>query len=329
VRPEHFRVAEVELRPLRRGEVLVRNTWMSIDPGLRLRLQERSPEGYWAALPLDAPVDGVPTVGEVVESRAEGFAPGDAVSHAAGWRNYAVVEAGRVALGGIGTLRRIDTDLAPPEAFLGVLGGTGLTAYAGMHHVAGLREGDVVWVSAAAGAVGSLAAQLAKLRGHRVIGSAGSAAKVRHLVDDLGLDAAFDHHEGPVGELLREAAPDGIDVYFDNVGGDHLEAALHALRPHGRVAMCGTVSAYQAPASPAAPRNLFLIVAKELVVRGLRGNSYAHLFPELWREVGAWLRDGRIVVRQTVVDGLENAPVALARLLRGDTTGKTLVRIAA
>src|SRR5439155_9135997 len=207
-------------------------------------------------------------------------------------------------------------------------GGNGLTAYAGLFHVAGLREGDVVWVSAAAGAVGSLVAQMAKLRGNRVIGSAGSDAKVAYLLDELGVDAAFNYRSGPLPELLREAAPEGIDVYFDNVGGDHLEAAIGALRRHGRVAICGAISEYDAAEPLPGPRNLFLTVANDLTIRGFRGSSNIHLLPEMTREVGEWLRDGRLRYRETVVEGLEHAPEALAGLLRGDNTGKTLVHIA-
>ena len=215
----------------------------------------------------------------------------------------------------------------PPQAYLGVLGGNGLTAYAGLLRVSGLREGDDVWVSAAAGAVGSIVAQLAKLRGHRVIGSAGSAPKVAYLLDELKLDAAFDYHAGPVGDLLGQAAPDGIDVYFDNVGGDHLEAAIGALRRGGRVAVCGAVSEYDAAEPPPGPSNLFLLVAKDLEIRGFRGSSHVDLLDEMQRELGALLREGSLVWRETVVDGLEAAPEALARMMRGETTGKTLVRI--
>ena len=328
VRPSDFATVEVELSGLQPGEVLVRNTWMSIDPGLRLRLRPESPDGYFPALALGSPIDGVMTVGEVVASRADGFRVGDHVSHGLGWREYSVVAAGREMIGGIGTLRRIDTTLAPPKAYLSYLGGTGLTAYAGTFHVAGLRAGDVVWVSAAGGAVGTLAAQLAKIRGHRVIGSAGSDAKVSYLLDELGLDAAFNYKTAPVADLLREAAPEGIDVYFDNVGQGHLEAALDALRPFGRVAMCGTISEYDSATGPRGPRNLFLAVAKELTLRGFRGNTYVHLLPQLWRDVGGWLREGRIKATETVVDGLANAPIAMARMMRGETSGKTLVWIA-
>lgn len=327
VRASDFRVVEVGVRRPRPGEVLVRNTWTSVDAALRVRLREKAPPGYFPAFPLDQSMDGIMTVGVVLESRADGFAPGDTVSHASGWRDYAVVEAGKDALGGVGTLTKLDVRGTPPQAHLGVLGGTGLTAYAGLFHVAELREGDVVWVSAAAGAVGSLVAQLAKIRGHRVIGSAGSDEKVRHLLEELGLDAAFNYKDGPLPDLLREAAPDGIDVYFDNVGGDHLEAALGALRTSGRVAICGMISEYATEEPSRGPANLMLAVTKSLTIRGFRGSGHTHLLPEVRRQLGAWLREGRLHRRETIVDGLPQAPAALAALLRGDNTGKTLVRI--
>jgi NADPH-dependent curcumin reductase CurA len=323
-----FQVVEVPVAGPAPGEVLVRNTWTSVDAGLRLRVREKQPEGYFPSFPLRQAMDGIMTVGEVVESRADGFAPSDTVWHASGWRDYAVVEAGKPALGGVGTLTRLDVTETPPSAYLGVLGANGLTAYAGLFRIAGLRDGDVVWVSAAAGAVGSLVSQMAKIRGHRVIGSAGSPEKVRYLLDELGLNAGFDYKSGLLPELLRESAPDGIDVYFDNVGGDHLEAAIGALRNHGRVAMCGAISEYDADEPPPGPRNLFLLVAKNLTIRGFRGSSHVDLMQDMFRDIGGWLRDGRIRYRETVVDGLENAPAALARLMRGDTSGKTVVRIA-
>ena len=325
--PSDFRLVEVDVPAPGEGEVLVRNMWTSVDAGLRLRLRAKGPEGYFTAFPREAPMEGIMTVGEVVESRADGFDVGDIVWHASGWRDYAVVEAGKEALAGIGTLTKLDTAVAPPQAYLGVLGGNGLTAYAGLFHVAGLRDEDVVWVSAAAGAVGSLVAQLAKIRGHRVVASAGSDEKVAWLREELGVDAAFNYRSGPLPELLREAAPNGIDVYFDNVGGDHLEAAIGALRRFGRVAICGAISEYDDAIPPPGPSNLFLMVAKDLTIRGFRGSTYVHLFAEMSREMGTWLREGRIRYRETVVDGLEHAPEALASLMRGDTTGKTLVRI--
>jgi NADPH-dependent curcumin reductase CurA len=322
-----FRVVEVPVPEPGPGEVLVRNTWCSVDPGMRLQMRPSGPAGYFPSFALDAPMGGM-AVGEVVESRAEGFAPGDVVLHAQGWRDHAVVAADANGLGGIGTLRHVDTAIAPPETFLGVLGGPGLTAYVGLLEVAGLREGDVIWVSAAAGAVGGLAVQIAKLKGHRVIGSAGSDDKVRMLLEDYGLDAAFNYRAGPVAEQLRAAAPNGIDVYFDNVGGEHLEAALGALRRWGRVAICGAISEYEQTGPTAGVRNLFQTVANDLTLRGFRGSSYVDRRPQFEREVGAWVREGRIRVDQTVVEGLERAPEAIVRLLNGRTTGKALVRIA-
>ncbi len=327
LRGDDFAVVETEVPAPRDGEVLVRNEWTSIDAALRLRLRERAPAGYFAAFPLRTAMDGIATVGVVVESRADGFTPGDWVAHAAGWREYAIVEAGREALGGVGTLRRIDVDAAPPQAYLGVLGGSGLTAYVGLVHVAELRDGDIVWVSAAAGSVGLIVAQLAKLRGHQVIGSAGSAEKIAYLREELGLDAVFDYKDGPLPDLLETAAPDGIDVYFDNVGGDHLATALAALRAWGRVALCGAISEYGATAPVPGPDNLFLAVAKNLTLRGFRGSSYVHLRSEMEDAIAPLLRDGRLRYPETVVDGLEHAPEALARLLRGETFGKTVVRI--
>ena len=327
VRPGDFRIARVPVPEPGPGEVLVRNTWTSVDPGLRLRLAARGPDGYFPAFALDAPLDGIMTVGEVVDSRADGFAVGDTVWHAAGWRDYAVVRAGEPALGGLGTLTRLDVDGVAPQRYLGPLGGMGLTAWAGLLEAAALRPGDVVWVSAAAGAVGGLAAQIAKLRGHTVIGSAGSDAKVHFLLEHLGLDGAFNYRSGDVGELLRAAAPDGIDVYFDNVGGDHLEAALASLRRGGRVALCGAIAGYERSAPAPGPRNLFLATAKDLTLRGFRGSAHVHRIGEMQRELGAWLRAGRLRCHETVVDGLERAPEALVAMLAGETIGKTLVRI--
>jgi NADPH-dependent curcumin reductase CurA len=197
-----------------------------------------------------------------------------------------------------------------------------------MLEIAALRPGDVVFVSGAAGAVGSLAGQIAKLHGAaRVVGSAGSAAKVAYLRDELGFDAAFDYHEGPVARRLAEAAPEGIDVYYDNVGGEHLEAAIGALRPHGRVALCGAISQYNAVEPPVGPRNLALLVVKRLTLRGFLVGDHADSRPAFLAEVGGWLADGRIRLAETIVDGVENAPGAFIGLMRGDNIGKMLVRV--
>jgi NADPH-dependent curcumin reductase CurA len=327
VTPDDFVTVEVDVPDPQPGQVLVRNTFTSVDPGMRLRLRARGPAGYFNSFPLGAAMDDIWAVGEVVESRAAGFAPGDAVWHAKGWRDYAIVTAGEPALAGIATLATIDTSVAPAETYLGPLGAMGVTAYAGMVDAAELRQGDIVWVSAAAGAVGSLAAQIAKLRGHYTIGSAGSADKVRYLLDELGLDAAFNYRDGPVHDQLREAAPDGIDVYFDNVGGDHLEAALATLRRWGRAALCGAISEYESTDPTRGPSNLFQATANNLTLRGFRGSAYQHRLADVVRELGGWLAEGRLRYRETIIDGLERAPEALMRVLAGDTTGKALIRI--
>jgi NADPH-dependent curcumin reductase CurA len=260
-------------------------------------------------------------VGEVVASNADGFAPGDTVRHELGWRELAVVEARQA--------RKVDTDLAPASAYLGVLGMPGLTAYVGLLDIAALKAGDVVFVSGAAGAVGSLAGQIAKLRGHTVIGSAGSPEKVAHIRDELGFDAAFDYHDGPVYKQLRAAAPDGIDVYFDNVGGDHLEAAIGSLNTYGRVAMCGSISTYNATEAVPGPRNMFEVVTKRLTLRGYIIMDHYDRHRAFVQEVGAWLRDGKVKFRETIVDGgVEAAPQAFIDLLRGANTGKMVVRLA-
>jgi NADPH-dependent curcumin reductase CurA len=311
-----FRLAEVDVPEPAPGEILVRNAWMSVDPYMRGRMSDR--KSYVPPFALGAPLEGG-AVGEVVATNADGFATGDHVLHNLGWRELATVAAEHA--------RRVDTDSAPAQAYLGVLGMPGLTAYVGLLDIAALREGDVVFVSGAAGAVGSVAGQIAKLRGHRVIGSAGSPEKVA-LLRELGFDAAFDYRDGPVADQLAQAAPDGIDVYFDNVGGEHLEAAIGALRTHGRVAMCGAISGYNATEPVAGPRNMFLCVGKRLTLRGFIIRDHGHRMGDFAREVGGWLRDGSIAYRETVVDGLENAPAAFIGLLRGENTGKMLVRLA-
>jgi NADPH-dependent curcumin reductase CurA len=216
----------------------------------------------------------------------------------------------------------------PPSYHLGVLGMPGLTAYAGLFRIAGFQPGEDVFVSGAAGAVGSLAGQFAMLRGAAgVVGSAGSPEKVGWL-RELGFTAAFDYHDGPVADLLAAAAPRGIDVYFDNVGGEHLEAAIGALRLHGRAAVCGSISTYNAVTPPPGPRNLSLLVASRLTLRGFLVSDHTDLRPEFSEAVSGWLRSGDLVVRETVREGLENAVPAFLDLLRGGNTGKMVVRLA-
>ncbi|GIH93959.1 NADP-dependent oxidoreductase [Planobispora siamensis] len=314
---DNFDLVEVELPAPQEGQVLVRNLFMSVDPYMRGRMNDA--KSYVPPFKLGEPLEGG-TVGEVVESRAPGLAEGDLVLHGYGWREQVVVEAARV--------RRVDPiEGVSPTAYLGVLGMPGLTAYVGLLDVASFKEGEAVFVSGAAGAVGSIAGQIAKLKGaSRVIGSAGSDEKVSHLYD-LGFDAAFNYRNGPVTEQLRKAAPDGIDVYFDNVGADHLEAAIDSLNTGGRVAMCGAIAVYNATEPSPAPRNLFLAVGKRLTLRGFIVGDHSSRMRDMIAEVGGWLREGRISAQETVVDGLENAPAAFIGLMRGENTGKMIVRL--
>jgi hypothetical protein len=315
--PENFRLVEEPVPDPGDGEVLVRNLVMSVDPYMRGRMNDA--KSYVPPFALDAPLDGG-AVGEVVESRSPDLAPGDLVLHHLGWRDYAVAPA-RV-------FRRLDGAGVQPSAYLGVLGMPGFTAWVGLLHIARMKEGDVVFVSGAAGAVGSMAGQIAKLKGaSRVIGSAGSPEKVTHLVEDLGFDVAFDYHAAPVAEQLAAAAPDGIDVYFDNVGGDHLQAAIGASRTFGRAALCGAISQYNATEPVPGPDNLWLLISKRLTLRGFIVSDHSDLTPEFLREVGPWIAEGKIRFTETVVTGLENAPDAFIGLLRGQNTGKMVVRL--
>jgi NADPH-dependent curcumin reductase CurA len=315
-KPADFRLAEVEVGDPGPGELLVRNQWMSVDPYMRGRMNDT--ESYVPPFALGSPLDGG-AVGEVVASGDERFSAGQTVLHQLGWREYAIVGADQA--------RPVDTGLAPASAYLGVLGMPGLTAYVGLLDIAQLREGDVVFVSGAAGAVGSLAGQIARLRGCRTVGSAGSSEKVAFLEEELRFDAAFNYRDGDARALLRQAAPEGIDVYFDNVGGDQLEAAIFSLRRNGRVAMCGAISVYNASSPPAGPRNLTLAIGKRLTLRGYIISDHFDRFPHFAREVGRWLAEGKVRYRETVVEGLERAPEAFIGLLRGENTGKMVVRL--
>jgi NADPH-dependent curcumin reductase CurA len=315
---DNFELVEVPVDEPAAGQVLVKNLFMSVDPYMRGRMNDV--KSYSPPFQIGAALDGG-AIGEVVASAADDVPVGTVVSHGLGWRDWAVLDGRHV--------RAVDPDAAPGiSAYLSVLGMTGLTAYVGLLDIAQFREGDTVFVSGAAGAVGSMAGQIARLRGaKRVIGSAGSAEKVAHLVDDLGFDAAFDYKQDRVVKQLRAAAPDGIDVYFDNVGGEHLEAAIGTLNKYGRVAMCGAIAHYNDTTPPVAPRNLAAAIGKELNLRGFIVSNHFKRMPDFIAEMSGWLRSGQIEWRETVVDGLANAPEAFLGLLRGENTGKMVIRL--
>jgi NADPH-dependent curcumin reductase CurA len=342
---DDFAVDELELPAIRDGQILVRGLFMSagLIPGDFMPLgpyaRGRTHQGEsYPPFELGEPLHGG-AIGEVVETLAPGFPIGDIVTHDYGWREHAVLDATEA--------RKIASIPGVPlSAYLGVLGMPGLAAYVGLLHVAALRKEDAVFVAGAAGAAGGLAGQIARLRGaSRVVGSAGSDAEACYLVQKLGFDDAFNYKVGgPVAERLERAAPDGIDVYFGNACGEHLEAAIGALRRHGRAAMCGAVwtrdrtrdstcdstcdwTGDHAGPSPA-PRNLSLIVGKRLSLCGFLAEEHLERMPDMTQEVGAWLRAGEITLEETIVDGLENAPGAFIGMLRGENPGKVIVRLA-
>ncbi|WP_282795821.1 NADP-dependent oxidoreductase [Streptomyces sp. CC224B] len=316
--PEDFALREAPVEAPEEGRVLVRNLHFSVDPYMRGRMNDV--KSYVPPFQLDQPMEGG-AVGVVVASNADGFAVGDHVLHFAGWREYASVPA-RYAT-------KVDADAAPLSAYLGVLGMTGLTAYAGLLEVASFKEGDAVFVSGAAGAVGSQVGQIAKLKGaSRVIGSAGSDDKVRRLVEEYGFDAAFNYKDDkPVVEQLKEAAPDGIDVYFDNVGGEHLEAAISRLNVGGRVTICGMIAGYNETEPTPGPRNMALIIGKRLRIQGMLVQDHQDLQPQFVREVGAWVRSGELRYDETFAHGIENGVEAFLGMLRGQNTGKMIVSL--
>ncbi|MDK2126080.1 NADP-dependent oxidoreductase [Parachitinimonas caeni] len=313
----NFELITVPVRPLQAGEVLIKNLWMSVDPYMRGRMMDR--ESYVPPYKLQEALEGG-AVGEVVESRSETIKVGDLVLHQLGWREHAVAPAASV--------QKIDARQAPPQAFLGVLGMTGMTAWAGLTRIAELKAGETVFVSAASGAVGAVAVQIAKQMGARVVASVGSDEKAAWL-REIGADAVINYRTaGDLTAALRAAAPEGINVYFENVGGAHLEAALNVMKPFGRVIMCGMIEVYNATEPPKGPSNLAQVIGKRIKLQGMIVSDHFGAYPEFLKQVGGWLAAGKIQTRETVREGLDNAPDAFIGLFRGDNTGKMLVKLA-
>lgn len=314
---EDYRFVERELRDPRDGEVLIRNVALSIDPYMRPRMNDVP--SYIPAFELDRPMLGG-AVGEVLQSRDARVPEGSLVVHDLGWREHAVV--------GAADVRVVQPGQRPASYYLGVLGMPGLTAYAGLFDVAQLQEGDAVFVSAAGGAVGGLAGQFARLAGaSRVVGSAGTEEKVRYAVETLGFDDAFNYKDGKLAQQLAHAFPEGFDVYFDNVGGDHLAAALEVINWHGRIALCGAVSVYNSTEVPMIPGRLFRAIGKRLKLQGFIVFDHDHLIPEFEARVGQWLESGQLVYREHVTDGLDQMPSAFVGMLAGENTGKAVINL--
>jgi len=312
---ELFEVAETAIPDPAEGQVLIRNAYLSVDPYMRPRMNDV--RSYVAPFTLGEAMTGG-AVGRIAVSRNSRYPEGDWVVHQLGWREWALSDGA--------ALRRLDPTAAPVSTSLGVLGMPGFTAWYGVFVVGVAQEGETVLVSGAAGAVGSAAGQMAAIAGCRVIGSAGSETKLAWL-RELGFDAAFNYREQTPRDALGELAPDGIDIYFDNVGGDHLEAAIGALRTHGRLVACGSISRYNDAEAAPGPRNMFLVVTKRLRLQGFIISDHFDRFGEFAREATQWVRDGRLQYRETVVDGIENAPKAFLGLLRGENIGKMLVKV--
>jgi NADPH-dependent curcumin reductase CurA len=313
---DNFELATVTLPDPAPGEVQVRNSWMTVDPYMRGRMNDV--RSYTPPFQIGEPLQGG-AVGEVIASNDPAFAVGDTVQSFFGWREAFNAPAGAV--------QKLDTHGLPPQAFLGVAGMPGMTAYVGLLKTAALKEGDVVFVSAAAGAVGQVVAQIAKLKGHTVIGSAGGAEKIAYL-KEIGVDHAIDYKaESDLTAALVRAAPDGIDVYFDNVGGAHLEAALMAARPFGRFALCGMISQYNATDMGPGVRGLITAVGKQLRLEGFIVSSHADLQPAFIADMAGWIAEGKVKWRETVEEGIANAPGAFLKLFSGENLGKMLVKL--
>ncbi|MFC4336174.1 NADP-dependent oxidoreductase [Salininema proteolyticum] len=315
--PEDFALVDTALGSPADGQLLVRNDYLSVDPYMRGRMDEG--DSYVPAYDLGAVMDGG-AVGTVVESASDEVPVGSTVAHRAGWRTHALLPAGAVEV--------VDTEEFGSAIYLGQFGPTGLTAYAALKYTAGVGEGDTVFISGAGGAVGSAAAAIAReLGASKVIGTAGGPEKAARLTGELGYDVGIDYRAGDVEKELREAAPDGIDVYLDNVGGDQLRAAIEVLNDHGRIAGVGAVSQYNATEPVPGPDNLYQIVIKRLDFQGVMVLDHLDKMGEYRRFAADLVREGKLARTETFVDGVENAVDGFLSMMRGGNTGKMVVRL--
>lgn len=311
----NFKLVTTDVGPLQNQQVLVRNLFMSVDPYMRGRMNEG--KSYTTPFETGKALDGS-VVGEVVESTAAEFNPGDAVFSSFGWREYFIASPTE--------LHHVNPSVLPLSVYLGVLGMTGMTAWAGLNLVE-VKTSDTIFISGAAGAVGNVAGQLAKLHGCHVIGSAGSDKKVAFLKEECGFDSAFNYKAGPTLEQLAKIAPDGIDVYFDNVGGETLEAALSTLRLHGRIIACGSISGYNAEKPLPGPSNFFNVIGKRLTIKGMIVSDWLDRQEAFTKEVGSYFQAGKIKNHETIIHGIDKAVDAFLGLFQGQNTGKMVVKL--
>jgi hypothetical protein len=315
--PVHFELGSTTLPAPGAGEVLVKNRFMSVDPYMRGRMYDRP--SYVPPFQVGEALQGG-AVGEVVESNDPSLKPGDLVNSMFGWREAFVAPA--AALQKLPNLAGV-----PIQAFLGVLGMPGLTAYSGLLQIGEPKDGDTVFVSGGAGAVGSVVAQTAKIKGCTVVATAGSDAKCAWL-KAAGIDHAINYKtSGGLLAAVKDAAPKGIDVYFDNVGGEHLEVAIELARPFARLVECGMIANYNATEPTPGPRNIMMVVGKSIKMQGFIVTQFAHLQPQFLADMGGWIAEGRIKWEETVYEGIEKAPDAFIGLFSGSNTGKMLVRL--
>jgi hypothetical protein len=315
VTEDNFRLTESQLPTPAENQVLVRNHWLSLDPYMRGRMDDAKSYAKGAELG-EVMVGG--TVGEVLESKSPRFGPGDMVVGALGWQEYGVGDA--KAFG------KIDTSIAPASCYLGILGMPGVTAWMGLLDIAQPKEGETVVVSAASGAVGSVVGQLAKIRGCRAVGIAGGAVKCAYVAGELGFDACIDYKAGSLYAHLKAAAPNGIDVCFENVGGEILDTVLRRMNPFSRISICGLVSQYNATESYAM-RNMASILVNRIRMQGFIVSDRLDLWPRAIGELSGWLKAGRLRYRESVAQGLEAAPAAFIGMLKGQNFGKQLVKL--
>ena len=315
----NFKLVQVHIpEPTKEGEFLVRNIWMSVDPYMRGRMREGS-NSYIPSFKLGQPLEGA-CVGQIITSNNNQFTVGEYVLGMLGWREYWLSNGSDVI--------KVNPNIAPIQSFLGTFGMTGLTAYVGLLKIGELKEGDTVFVSAASGAVGSVACQIAKTKGCHVIGSAGSEEKVKWLVDQAGIDNAFNYKEvKDISEHLRKICPNKIDIYFDNVGGKHLEAALDNMKTFGRIVLCGMISQYNSSSPLPGPSNLMLAITNRLKLQGFIVRDHYNMLNEFHAAMAKWVGQGNIKWKETVSEGIENAPKAFLGLFKGENFGKMLVKI--
>lgn len=319
--PDNFKIVDAETPQLKDGEVLIRTLYLSVDPYMRGRMSDR--KSYIAPFTLNEVIEGG-VIGEVIESRSDAFQPGDIVVGQLGWQLYSVVDRSQANL-----IRKIDPKIAPVTTSLGILGMPGLTAYFGLLEIGRPKSGETVVVSGAAGAVGTVVCQIAKLHGCRVVGIAGSDEKNEYLKNELGVDAAINYKSSSdIRPAVNGACPNGVDIYFDNVGGDVSDAVMMLINSRARIIICGQISLYNLEKPDLGPRVQPYLLVNSALMQGFIITNYAARFAEGIIQIGQWLAQGKLKYVENVVEGFENTPQAFLGLFSGDNLGKQLVKVA-